>query len=134
MNEFCTAIRNHDVTMKSLTEARSSWSHYWTSYSPEIGNQKAIGDKIDLNMLPPDLVQKVQQSWSLVRELQSKNDKSKRSYVEDDSDREEPARRKKPSKQQRANQKKAAAAKKAAGDKAKGGGWKAWNPKKKTRK
>ena len=24
MNEFCTAIRNHDVTMRSLTEARSS--------------------------------------------------------------------------------------------------------------
>ena len=135
MNEFCTAIRNHDVSMKSMTEAaRSSWSHYWTAYTPQSGDKKEFGDKIDLNMLPPDLVAKVQNTWALARELQSKSDKSgRRVHLDDSSESDVPPRKKKPSKAQRQNKKKRGGDKAwSTADKAKaqGGAWKKWSDKK----
>ena len=79
MNEWQQTIRNGSVSLGTLIEQRSVWSHYWTNYSPSSSSSSRSlnagpSGHIDMAMLPPDLVQKINNSWSLVRSLQSKGD------------------------------------------------------------
>ena len=81
MNDWCNNLRTSDKTLKELTEARSSWTHFWTNYSPSSGHSGASSStapagQIDMSMLPADLVARLNSTHALARSLQSRADSS----------------------------------------------------------
>ena len=136
MNEFCTEIRNYDVSLRDLIQGRSKWTHYWTNWTADADSERSASTpgRMDMSMLPDDLVQKVQQAWSLARSNQSRldSDKGPRKRKQSDSDSDDGGKLSN-SQKKKAKKVRAEAWKKKQGDKNKynkgdkgkdkGGGW-----------
>ena len=93
MNNWSNELRVSDCKLEALVLARTSWSHFWTNYQPSTGQARAdtgSTSNYDLSMLPPDLVERVNQVQALTRSLQSKVDRTsggqKRKYEDDNDD------------------------------------------------
>ena len=79
MNNWSNELRVADCKLETLVLARTNWSHFWTNYQPSASAQRSeavTSASYDLSMLPPDLVERVNQVQSLTRALQSKVDKA----------------------------------------------------------
>ena len=93
MNNWSNELRVSDCKLEALVLARTSWSHFWTNYQPSAGHTRSESSSAsgyDLSMLPPDLVERVNQVQALTRSLQSKVDRTsggqKRKYDDDGND------------------------------------------------
>ena len=97
MDFFCNSIKLKGSTLVALTGNIGAWSHYWTHYVPYAGPGRSESGSApggpDVSMLPSDLIQRVQQTWSIIKSLQSDRDKANHSKKharnedrEDDSD------------------------------------------------
>ena len=71
MNYWSNELRTKDsCTLEEMILARTGWVHFWTNYMPTAGPSNS-GAIADMNMLPADLVERVNQQQALTRSLQS---------------------------------------------------------------
>ena len=79
MNDWGKLLRTETTTLKSLVDANTSWTHFWTNYNPstDFGSRlraSSPDSPMDTSRLPADLVAKVEATYALARSLQSTRD------------------------------------------------------------
>ena len=94
MHHWSNELRISDCKLETLVQARTGWTHFWTNYTPSMSassSSPAANGPYDMSMLPPDLIERVNQVAQITKSLstlQSRFDKQsnggeKRKYVQD---------------------------------------------------